>query len=1086
MQRIFHLFNILLLMLVALPVYGQTKTGQRVVTGEVVEQTNEPIVGAVIFAPDSKVGTTTDLDGKYSLTVPASEKQLIISYVGMVSYVVELQATQSHYKVVLQEDHKLLDEVVVTGYQTISKERTTGSYQILDKKSLSKKINPNLFGRLEGTIAGVQGRSAKDLKVRGISTLIGTTQPLVVVDGMPIEGSLDLINPANIESMTVLKDAAAASIYGARAANGVIVITTVSGKKEGGFSLSYDGTVQLTGKPDLDYLNRINSADLVDLSEYVGQRDFSQAPWSALERFKQQLPYFLELFTKRNGGVLSEAEYRAERDRLAAFDNRDQIREELLRSGVLHTHNLSLTHGSEKSRYVATLNYNGNRPTDVRQKDQSVGFSLRNITNFTDRFSTDISVSGNYSDSYSDDALPDAFSLFYSKQPYTRIKNEDGSYAVLPQEKSEYFIRQLQELGLEDEHYSPFLDKGKEWTTRRGNYTRLNAQVTYKITPELSANAGLQLEKDNGYQKSYQDKTSFAVRQERNNATIKEDNAYVSMIPEGGMLREIRDSRTDYTARLQLNYDNLIANDHRVTALVGAERRRVHSTATSSFLMGYDDISLGSIPYDAKLLANLNGTQSLSGRYSFNNGAYNYVRDYDDRFVSFYSNFSYAYLEKYNLTGSIRVDQSNLFGTDPSIQYKPLWSLGTSWAMHKEDFMRDLSWIDRLSPRLTYGIGGNIPKAGGPYLVAKTGEYNTWMHAPYSRVVYPPNKMLTWERTATLNAGLDFSFLRNRLSGSIDIYDRQTTNLLGTRSADPTLGWANLLLNYGSMQNRGFELSLNTLNISKPDFRWMTNFVFSYNANKLLQVDHPDASVVNFLSNGVQTSGKPANSLYSLKWAGLYTVDPETKERIELGRPHIYSKGEDGEKATLGTDSMDDLIHEGTMTPVWNGGLTNTLEYRDFSLSFSLVYYGGHKLRSVMAPYTDSQSLLISGYSGDASIAHAWRKAGDEDLPGTTPWISTSTVNEAEQMAWYGANIHVIPGDYIRLRDVVLSYSMPRKLLSTLSLQRAVIQLQANNLWYWTANKASIDPEAYSFASGTPIRLTQAPKTFTIGLSLTF
>lgn len=275
MQRIFHLFSILLLMLVALPVYGQTKTGQRVVTGEVVEQTNEPIVGAVIFAPDSKVGTTTDLDGKYSLTVPASEKQLIISYVGMVSYVVELQATQSHYKVVLQEDHKLLDEVVVTGYQTISKERTTGSYQILDKKSLSKKINPNLFGRLEGTIAGVQGRSASDLKVRGISTLIGTTQPLVVVDGMPIEGSLDLINPANIESMTVLKDAAAASIYGARAANGVIVITTVSGKKEGGFSLSYDGTVQLTGKPDLDYLNRINSADLVDLSEYVGQRDFS-------------------------------------------------------------------------------------------------------------------------------------------------------------------------------------------------------------------------------------------------------------------------------------------------------------------------------------------------------------------------------------------------------------------------------------------------------------------------------------------------------------------------------------------------------------------------------------------------------------------------------------------------------------------------------------------------------------------------------------------------------------------------------------------------------------------------------------------
>ncbi len=1086
MQRIFHLFGMLLLMLVALPVYGQTKTTQRVVTGEVVEQTNEPIIGAVIFAPISKVGTTADMDGKFSLTIPADEKQLIITYVGMVTHVVQLQASQTHYKVVMREDHKLLDEVVVTGYQTISKERTTGAYQILDKKSLSKKINPSLFGRLEGTIAGVQGRSARDLKVRGISTLIGTTQPLIVVDGMPIEGSLDLINPANIESMTVLKDAAAASIYGARAANGVIVITTVGGKKAGGFSLSYDGTVQLTGKPDLGYLNRIKSADLIDLSEYVAKRDFSQVPWSALEKFKQQLPYYLELITKRNEGVLSEEEYRAERDRLAAFDNLDQIKSELLRSGVLHTHNLTLTQGSEKSRYVATLNYSGNRPTDIRQKNQSIGFSLRNITNFTERLTTDVSVSGNYSDNYSNDALPDAFSLFYGKQPYTRLKNEDGSYAILPQEKSEYFIRQIQQLGLEDEHYTPFLDSNKEWTKRRDNYTRLNAQVTYKLTPELSANAGLQLETDNGYQKSYQDKTSFSVRQERNNATVKKGDAYISMIPEGGILREIRDSRTDYTARLQLNYDNLIATDHRVTALLGAERRRTYSTATSSYLMGYDDISLGSIPYDAKLLANLNGTQSLSGRYSFNNSAYNYVRDNDDRFVSFYSNFSYAYREKYNVTGSIRVDQSNLFGTDPRIQYKPLWSIGTSWAMHREDFIRNISWIDRLSPRLTYGIGGNIPKAGGPYLVAKTGKYNTWMHAPSSEVVYPPNKMLTWERTATLNAGLDFSILHSRLSGSIDIYDRQTTDLLGTRSADPTLGWANLLLNYGSMQNRGFELSLNTINISKPNFRWMTNFVFSYNANKLLKVDQPDASVPNFLKNGVQTSGKPANSLYSLKWAGLYGVDPETKERIELGRPHIYSKDKEGEKATLGTNSMDDLIHEGTMTPVWNGGLTNTLEYRDFSLSFSLVYYGGHKLRSVMAPCLDSQSFLTGGYSGDASLAHAWRKAGDEDLPGTTPWISASQVNEAEQLAWYGANIHVIPGDYIRLRDVVLSYSMPQKLLSTLSLQKAVIQLQANNLWYWTANKASIDPEAYSFGLGTPVRLTQAPKTLTVGLSLTF
>lgn len=1089
MQRIIHYVGMIVLMLTCLPLLGQEGSTRRSISGEVTEHDGTPIIGAVVFAPDSKAGTTTDIDGHFELRVPTSESKLVISYVGMVTHVVELQPGQSSYKILMNEDQHLLDELVVTGYQTISKERTTGAYQILGKESLNKKIDPSIFGRLEGTIAGVQGRSTEDLKIRGIATLRGNTQPLIVVDGMPLEGSLDLINPATIESMTVLKDAAAASIYGARAANGVIVITTISGKKEGGFSLSYDGTMQVTARPDFGYLNRMNSADHVDLSEYIAKRDYSTINWSILERYyRQQLPPFLEIFSKHTEGLLSDDEYAQAVAEMKSFDNQQQLKDELLRTGILHTHNVTLTHGGEKSRYIASINYTGNRPTDIRQQNQSVGFSLRNLTTFTDRLSTDITLSGNFGETYSNDALPGASTLFSQYPSYIRIKNADGTYPNLPQEKAEHYIKQLQEKGAEDEHYNPFRDKDTEWTRGQNNYTRLNAQISYMILPELTANGAFQLEKHNGYRKSYQDKSSFSIRQERNNAGSYRDGAFESRIPEGGWLREIRDSQTGYTARLQLNYDKIFDSDHRVTALLGAERRRIHFTETSSLLMGYDDISLGSTPYDAKALGKVEGTLSLTGRYSFENNRYNYVGDTDDRFVSFYSNFSYAYLEKYNLTGSIRIDQSNLFGTDPSIQYKPLWSLGASWAMHKEEFMKELSWIDRLTPRLTYGIGGNIPKAGGPFLVAKTGGYNSWMHATSSVIIYPPNKMLTWERTGTFNLGVDFSFLRSRISGSLDVYDRQTTDLLGTRSADPTLGWPNLLLNYGSMQNRGFELSLNTLNINDRNFRWSTNFVFSYNANKLLQVDQPDANVINFLSNGVQTSGKPANSLYSLRWAGLYRVDPETKERVEVGRPHIYTKSADGNVvAALSTQDMDDLKHEGTMTPVWNGGLTNTLEYRGLSLTLSIVYYGGHKLRNVVAPYVTNYDIIMSGTNKDAALANAWRKAGDEDLASTTPLISGErAITRDEQMSWYGADIHVIPGDHIRLRDLVLAYSLPQKALSQLKLQRATIQLQADNLWYWSANKESIDPEAYSFAFGRPARMLQAPKTLTLGLSLTF
>ncbi len=1085
-RRLNTLLSLLLMLAFVTVAKAQTESGLRVITGLVLETNGEPIPGATIYAPQAAKGAISEVDGSFRIEVPVGEKTLSVSYVGMSTVVLSLKPDKSYYKVTLYEDVAKLDEVVVTGYQTISKERATGSFAIMGKDDISKKLDTSLLKRLEGGVAGLQSRGGGELQIRGITSLLGNTKPLIVVDGMPLEGDLSSINPSMIERVTVLKDAAAASIYGARAANGVIVINTVSGSRDGGFSLTYDGVMEMTAKPSYDYLHRLSSAQLVELSEYVMQSQFPGITWSLLSSQRQAYPYFMELFSKRSEGLISDTEYQAERSRLAGYSNTGDIRDALLRTGVMQTHNVSMIKSGKGNRFIASVNYAGNHPTDALSRDRSIGFSLRNLIDFSDRLSSDISVSGNYGRSYSDDGSPSALSLLYSLPSYVPIV-DNGSYLSLPTERSESSKADLLAKGLESEEYNPLRDRSMEWSRGENSYTRVNAKLSYKLLTGLTLDGQLQVENGANYSKGFADATSYTVRQMRNAATVLEDGSYVSYIPKGGHLRETRGGMTGYTARMQANYDTSFGEDHRLTALAGTEWRRIHSTSTSSYLMGYDDISLGSVPYDAGKLANLSGTMAMNGRFTFPSNRYNRVTDHDDRFISMYANFSYDYLDKYNLTGSVRIDQSNLFGTDPKIQYKPLWSLGAAWAMHKEDFMKEVTWIDRLTPRLTYGIGGNIPKVGGPYMIVRTGQYGEMNHLPGSTIQTPPNPSLTWERTATLNLGLDFAILHNRISGYIDLYNKATSNLLGTRSGDPTLGWASLLMNYGAMNNRGIEITLHTINLQSPDFRWSTDFTFAYNRNRILDVDEPNKSVNKYIMSdyGVQTSGYPVNSLFALPWAGLYTTDEEGN-RIEQGRPHVYTTTPDGKRvAVTETERMEDLIHVGTLTPVWNGGLTNTLEYKDLSLSFAFVYYGGHKLRQVVAPYLSGLNFVTAGINTDADLIHTWRKEGDEDNPLTTPLLSGNDPTDGEKTSWYGADKHVLSGNYIRLKDVVLTYRLPSTLLRSMHLTDVTLRLQANNLWYYAANGKGIDPEAYSFGMGTPARLPQVPASFSFGLSLT-
>ncbi|MDY3090748.1 MAG: SusC/RagA family TonB-linked outer membrane protein [Porphyromonas sp.] len=1052
---------------------AQSLSGRRSISGVIVDEQELALPNASIVIKGTKRGVTADLEGRFTIEVEPGQRTLVISYVGMQSEELTLTAGQSHYRVQLLPDNAALNEVIVTGYQTISKERATGSFAVLTPKSLKGKLQTDIGARLEGQVAGLvqQGGS---LTIRGISTLNGNTQPLIVVDGMPYEGALSSISPALIENITVLKDATAASIYGARSANGVIVITTKRGNNEGKTVVQYDGSVRFRPRPDMAYLGLVGSADMVRLQ----QLGFPQTTPNEDPRYSVNPVY--ALLREHSDGKLSDTQLSTELAKHAGRDNRSQLRDFYTRLGVLQQHTLSLSRGNDKQRYIASIDYLGNRPISRHASDERLGFSLRNSTTFFRWLRADLSIAGNFTTDRSDLGVS-SYEEFYRTQPsYYMLRDAAGQPLPIPQTKSESELLRLRSLGLQDEGYSPILNEGKETALSKSQHYRIQLGLDFILSHRLNLNLKYQAEFGSAHQRQLYAADSYKVRAMINDAAVyAEDTDELTLnVPEGAQLSEQRSDNTAHTLRAQFNYMNEWGK-HYVTALGGSEVRQVKSSGTQSYLMGYDDNSLGHTPYNPMALFNLRGTQSLSGAFMWDHNEHNSLFYTEDRFVSFYANASYTYDHRYNLTGSIRMDQSNLFGTDPKYQYRPLWSVGASWFLKREAFMSKLEWVDLLNLRFTYGIRGNVPKEAGPFLTLYAPTYTNYIGAMGSQIKNPPNSSLRWEKTATTNVGLDFQLLGHRLFGSVDYYDKYTTDLLAQRNADPTLGHKQLMLNYGRMSNRGIELTLGG-HIDLGPVKWSPSLTYSYNKNKLLNVEESSVEVLSRSRGNASVEGYPMSALFSFRYAGLRERD---------GLPLFYSSvakaqpsDEDAKVRTI--TSVDDLVYSGTTVPPHAASWTNRFAWRDLELSFMFVYYGGHVMRGVAAPWGAGDFGSNPVHEG----LNPWLQPGDETKPGVTPGFVNATLDPVRHLHPYAASdINTYRGDYIKLRDLSLSYTLPRTFVRRLGMSAASLSLQLQNLWTWTANDRGYDPEAMTtYAYGWGMRTLPTPTTYTLGLSVTF
>ena len=430
---------------------GQEVSQKRHVSGIIVDEKGETLIGVTVAVKNGKNMCLTDAEGHFNIWLNSNESTLVISYIGMKT--MEVAALHDGpLKIVMKVDDNPLNEVIVTGYQTLSRERTTGSFNVVTADKLKDKLQTNIINRLEGMVPGLVFQNG-EYYLRGMSTLRGgptRNEPLLVVDGLPFEGNISSINPSVVKNITFLKDAAAASIYGARAANGVIVITTIDGKGNGKTSVQYDASIKFTPAPNMSGLHRLNSRELVDLQKDGFKYDPGQ--YAYLDPRERVNPV-LELLYKNRAGIIDNNELEKGLEVYRNLDNRKELEDFYTKTGVRHQHNVSILGGNWANRYAVSLNYDGNSYNARYLSSERYGFSLRDNIGFFRWLNADLSVTGSFSRDKGDTGMGQFTDIYHNYPSYTMLRDKDGTPINFPKYKSDYELERLKELGLMDESF---------------------------------------------------------------------------------------------------------------------------------------------------------------------------------------------------------------------------------------------------------------------------------------------------------------------------------------------------------------------------------------------------------------------------------------------------------------------------------------------------------------------------------------------------------------------------------------------------------------------------------------------------------
>lgn len=1047
-----------------------------IISGKVTNEKGEGLPGASVRVKDSKIAGTTNAEGRFRLTQVPADAVLLVSFIGYLQQEIAADGSGKELNIMLLPGSERLEEVIVsTGYQEIPAERATGSFVHLDNTLLNRRVSTNIINRVEDLVPGLvfnrntstsaNTASSSAISIRGQSTILGKADPLIVIDNFSYDGSMDDINPNDVESITVLKDAAAASIWGARAGNGVIVITTRKGALNRPARISFNSNVTVGDKPDLFYQPQMSSAEFIEIEKMQFDQGYYQA--DELSTTRAALSPVVELLIAKRDGLMTAAEADAQIEALKQYDTRNDLSKYAYRNSLNQQYALDISGGSENQRYYLSAGYDKNLNSHISTGYDRLTLSAKNSYSlFKQKLDLTAGVFFTASDTRPDffDYNP-GFDLTTSipVYPYARLADENGDPLAVNKDLRTDFARSARQQGLLDWEYRPLEEIKLMDNHRKSTDLRVNAHAAYKISPQLNADLMFLYDNTLSDSRNMQGLQTYFTRNLINTFTQAAANGTLTYpVPVGGILDLSKSNMVNQNFRGQLNYAKTWRSKHELDAIAGYEIKELHTISNSDRSYGYDGehSTMRAVSY----LTPYKRYQSLTSSTS----TIPYIdseSDLTDRYRSYYALGSYTFDRRYILSASARLDQSNLFGVHTNQKGVPLYSAGLAWNIHSENFYK-LSWLPYLKLRLTYGYNGNVYKNISALTTASPGSSysaspNTAL--PYATITNPPNPELRWERVKVLNLGLDFSSKNNRIGGTLEVYRKKGIDLIGSSAHDPTTGISSFKSNNAGTRGTGIDLSLNTRNIDRK-FSWQTALLLSYIRERVTSYNIKSPGYNYPITTGLPMDGKPLFSIYSYPYAGL---DPLT------GDPQGYLNGavsKDYNAIILGA-TPESLIYNGTSRPTLFGSVRNTFTWKNISLSAGIVYRTGYYFRKTTINYYN----ILRGSNGHGDFSLRWQKPGDEAY--TQVPSMPASANSRNDAVYLSSDLLALKGDHIRFQDISLSYDLNRTQWSRLPFNNLQLYLYANNLGLlWTANKFNIDPDYQQ--TGPP------PRTIALGVKL--
>jgi len=1077
------------------------------VFGRVFDETGKPLPGATVKVKGKDISAVTDKNGRFFISGATVSDILVISYVGYLSTETAVKSIQeADLSIRLKLISSELEEVTIvnTGYQKLSREKVTGAVTTIGSTELEKRNSTNVMQNLEGLVPGLVQTRLRTT-IRGISTLDNTMRGILyVVDGLPIEGGINQINPYDVESVSVLKDAAAAAIYGARASNGVIVVTTKRAKVVGKTEIEVSGNVSITEKPDYSYQNWMSPAQQVDYESnyykwwFGGGGNGGPVVTNPIGEFESRIASssfitpIAYAYYQQKKGTINQAQVDAVLNDLKKNNFLAQYKDNAIQTGLTQQYNFALRTNNGKNQNSLVLNYTtfNNGGNNNTTGGVAAGSNLALINSFTKTLN--LFYKGSYNVGKWLDLDYGVNSVIgkirthnteFANNPgnvpaYYRLLNDDGSRAYYYTDRFNGYnaINNETNTALASFKFNHLDELERDFNNNSTLNTRYYVNLNLKPLQGLTISPMLQVEDGRSTSSTYSEAESYTMRIIQNAYTTRTGSAgnyvYTNLLPKGGKMATAQYKSTNYTARAQANYNREFGK-HGVIALIGTEFRQTLTNAgTRGVLLGYDD----------QLQTQSTNQVNFGTLYNINNGAMwdaNYPtrqyhfgqisnialdpRETKHRYGSGYANVTYSYDRKYNLFGSARKDYADLFGGDEKYRGRPLWSVGASWIASNEDFIKDIKLINYLKFRGSYGLTGNIKNVTA-FLAATTGT-NPVTQLPNASISNPPNPQLRWEKTATTNVGVDFTMLDNRLRGAIDWYRRLGTDLFANKRLDPSEGFTSMTINNASMVNKGFELSLGydwfrpTI---RDGFAWSSNLTGSVNNNKVISVDELTKDPMTLAGGGSFKVGYPVASIFAFRFAGLSAT----------GIPQFYNAAGQPTTATLRSSDADAIAYMGNEDPRYNLSLNNDFSYKGFSLSVFAIYQGGNYFRARQVPigypgpsYYQTPSFVLDGWSPTNT---------NTDVPASGQFYQIPLNSQ-----YYYADNLVRRADFFKIRNVVLGYVLPREIASKIKASNLRLRFQIDNpniVWY-KQKDIRIDAET----GGAKI-----PTSFVFGLNANF